>query len=152
VASVVGLTTIHIFGYRSQEALPLAEKCGVALQLTNILRDIREDLERGRIYLPAEEMARFGVDEGALREGRRSTAVLDLLRFEAARAHDYYRESEALLPLVARRSRPSLWALKEIYRRLLERIEGSGFDVFARRIRVPTAEKLAILARAATKI
>jgi phytoene synthase len=151
VASVVGLTVIHIFGFRSPEALPLAEKCGVALQLTNILRDVREDLERERIYLPAEDLARFGVEESALRAGDRSAAVLDLLRFEAERAHGYYRESEALLPLVAPRSRPSLWALREIYRRLLEKIERSGFDIFARRVRVPTVEKLAILARAVTK-
>ena len=82
-------------------------------------------------------------------EGRRTAAVVELLRFEAARAREYYRESEALVPLIDARSRPSLWALREIYRRLLERIERSRFDVFSRRIRMPTWEKLAIVARAA---
>ena len=74
VASVVGLTTIHIFGFDTRSALPLAEKCGVAFQLTNILRDIREDAERGRIYLPAEDLQRFGVSAGDLREGLAATA------------------------------------------------------------------------------
>jgi 15-cis-phytoene synthase len=86
VASVVGLTTIHIFGFDAPSALPLAEKCGVAFQLTNILRDIREDAERGRIYLPAEDLRSFGVTEDDLRSGNRSEAVLQLLRFEAERA------------------------------------------------------------------
>ncbi len=148
VASVVGLTVIHIFGFSSEEAFSLAEKCGVAFQLTNILRDIKEDAGRGRLYLPAEDLERFGVKECVLMEGRRSEAVVELLRFEAARARDYYRESEALLPLIDARSRASLWALREIYRRLLDRIERSDFDVFTRRIRVPTWEKLAIIARA----
>jgi phytoene synthase len=149
VASVVGLTVIHIFGFHSEQAPPLAEKCGVAFQLTNILRDVKEDLGLGRLYLPGEDLERFGVEESALMEGRRTAAVVELLRFEAARARQYYRESEALVPLIDARSRPSLWALREIYRRLLERIERSRFDVFSRRIRVPTWEKLAIVARAA---
>ena len=148
VASVVGLTVIHIFGFHSEQAPPLAEKCGVAFQLTNILRDVKEDLGLGRLYLPGEDLERFGVEESALMEGRRTAAVVELLRFEAARAREYYRESEALVPLIDARSRPSLWALREIYRRLLERIERSRFDVFSRRIRVPTWEKLAIVARA----
>jgi phytoene synthase len=149
VASVVGLTVIHIFGFTSGEALPLAEKCGVAFQLTNILRDITEDAGRGRLYLPAEDLRRFGVDEIALLEGRRTAAVIDLLRFESARAREYYRQSEALLGLVDARSGASLWALREIYQRLLGRIERSGFDVFSRRIRVPAWEKMGIVARAA---
>src|SRR5205085_6585081 len=78
VASVVGLTTIHIFGFDSPAALPLAEKCGVAFQLTNILRDVREDSGRGRVYLPAEDLRRFGVTEDDLRAGTRSEAMLRL--------------------------------------------------------------------------
>ena len=152
VASVVGLTVIHIFGFHSDQAPPLAEKCGVAFQLTNILRDIKEDSERGRRYLPAEDLRRFNVDESDLVHGRRTGAVLELLRFEAARARDYFRDSEPLLGLVESKSRPSLWALREIYQRLLERIERSDFDVFSRRIRVPTVEKLGIVARAAVGI
>ena len=148
VASVVGLTTVYIFGFDSPAALPLAEKCGVAFQLTNILRDIREDAGLGRVYLPAEDLRRFGVTEEDLRAGRRSPAFVGLMRFEAARARACYDQSRPLLGLVRPRSRPSLWALIEIYSRLLERIERSGYDVFARRIRLPAWEKAAIVLRA----
>jgi phytoene synthase len=148
VASVVGLTTIHIFGFRSPEALPLAEKCGVAFQLTNILRDIREDVERGRIYLPAEDLRRFGVAAEDLRAGNRNAAFLALMGFEAARARAYYNESRPLLELAQPRSRPSLGALIAIYSRLLERIERSGFDVFSRRVRLTALEKSWIVAKA----
>ena len=148
VASVVGLTTVHIFGFDSPAALPLAEKCGVAFQLTNILRDIREDAGLGRVYLPAEDLRRFGVTEEDLRSGNRSPAFVELMRFEAARARACYEESRPLLKLVSAHSRPSLWALIEIYSRLLERIERSGYDVFARRIRLPARQKAGIVLRA----
>jgi 15-cis-phytoene synthase len=146
VASVVGLTTIHIFGFQSEDAKSLAEKCGVAFQLTNILRDIKEDAGLGRIYLPAEDLARFGVTEKQLAEG---DAVTELLRFEAARARKYYQEALPLLDLVDKHSRPSLWALIEIYSRLLDRIERSKYDVFSRRISLSAAQKCWIVARAA---
>ena len=149
VASVVGLTVIHIFGFRSPEALPLAEKCGVAFQLTNILRDVREDLGRDRVYLPAEDLARFGVDPADLKAGKRPTGFTGLMRFEAARARAYYEESRALVGLIEPASRSSLWALIEIYSRLLERIERSEFDVLARRLELPLRDKLWIVARAA---
>jgi phytoene synthase len=144
VASVVGLTIIHIFGFESPEALQLAEKCGIAFQLTNILRDVREDRENGRIYLPEEDIRKFGADLGVHDE-----RFVKLMSFEAARARAYYDESRPLIALVHKRSRPSLWALIEIYRRLLTRIEGSNFNVLKQRIRVPTWEKLSILASAA---
>ena len=143
VASVVGLTIIHIFGFESQDALKLAEKCGIAFQLTNILRDVREDCANGRVYIPADDIARFGADLS-----KHDDRFVALMSFEAQRARDYYDQSRPLLSLVAPRSRASLWALIEIYRRLLTRIERSHYDVLARRIRVPTWEKLAILASA----
>jgi phytoene synthase len=148
VASVVGLTTIHIFGFDTRSALPLAEKCGVAFQLTNILRDIREDAERGRIYLPAEDLRRFGVSEEDLKEGRRTDAFLSLMQFETARAEKYYEESRPLLDLIHPRSRPSLWALVSIYSGLLERIKQSNYDVFTRRVRLSSLEKSWIVVRA----
>jgi phytoene synthase len=148
VASVVGLTIIHIFGFDTRSALPLAEKCGVAFQLTNILRDIREDAERGRIYLPAEDLRRFGVTEEDLRAGRRDEAFLRLMAFEAERAQAYYDESRPLLDLIHPRSRASLWALISIYSRLLDRIERSNYDVFRRRVRLPLWEKSWIVWRA----
>lgn len=146
VASVVGLTIIHIFGFESPEALKLAEKCGIAFQLTNILRDVREDRENGRIYLPEEDIRRFGADLSVHDE-----RFVKLMAFEAARARAYYDESRPLIGLVHPRSRPSLWALIEIYSRLLTRIERSNFNVLDKRIRVPTWEKLSILAAAALR-
>ena len=148
VASVVGLTTIHIFGFDTRSALPLAEKCGVAFQLTNILRDIREDAERGRIYLPAEDLRRFGVNADDLRAGHRNGPFERLMAFEGERARRYYNESRPLLDLIHPRSRKSLWALIAIYSRLLERIEESGFDVFRQRVRLPLWEKSWIVWRA----
>jgi phytoene synthase len=136
VASVVGLTITHIFGYDSSRALVLAEKCGIAFQLTNIIRDVKEDEDRGRSYLPREDRERF-------------PDLRDLLAFEGARARAYYEESAPLVGMVHRESRASLWALIEIYRRLLLRIEQSGYDVMSRRIRLSAFEKITIVARAA---
>ena len=109
VASVVGLTIIHIFGFDTRSALPLAEKCGVAFQLTNILRDIREDAERGRIYLPAEDLRALRSDGRRSARGKsQRRRFCKLMRFEAARARAYYNESRPLLDLIHPRSRSSL--------------------------------------------
>ena len=148
VASTAGLTTIHILGFDSPEALPLAEKCGIAFQLTNILRDIREDAERGRIYLPAEDLARFHVTEDDIRGGLRTPEFIDLMDFETARARQYYKESQPLLGLVHASGRASLGALISIYSRLLDGIERSNYDVFARRISLPAREKAWIVVKA----
>jgi 15-cis-phytoene synthase len=148
VASVVGLTVIHIFGFRGDQALPLAEKCGVAFQLTNILRDVREDAERDRVYLPAEDLERYHVDPADFRTGRRSEAFTELMRFEAARARAYYNESAPLVDMVDPHSRPSLWALIEIYSGLLTAIERRGYDVFSGRVALPARRKLWIVLKA----
>jgi 15-cis-phytoene synthase len=144
VASVAGLAALHIFGFQRAEALEIAEKCGVAFQLTNILRDVREDIERDRIYLPEEDMARFGVTAEALKEGRCDEPFRQLMAFEAARAEAYYGEARLLPAMVNAHSRPSLTALIAIYSRLLERIELSGYDVFSQRVRLSAAEKVRI--------
>jgi phytoene synthase len=152
VASVVGLTIIHIFGFDDTEApsaLVLAEKCGVAFQLTNILRDVREDLEKGRVYLPAEDLERFGVSERGFGPARN---FAELMAFEAKRAREYYRESAPLIELIHPESRASLRALIGIYSRLLDRIVASNYDVLSRRIRVPAWEKVWILTRSQFKI
>lgn len=148
VASVVGLTIVHIFGFDTPRALVLAEKCGVAFQLTNILRDVREDAERDRIYLPAEDLCRFGVKPEDLREGPPSERFVQLMGFEAERARGYYDQSMPLLDLIHPRSRRSLWALITIYSRLLNRIERTGYDVLTRRVRLSAAEKSWIVLRA----
>jgi phytoene synthase len=149
VASVVGLTTIHIFGFHSREALPLAEKCGIAFQLTNILRDVREDAALGRIYLPSEDLERFGVSPEDLKLARRTEPFGRLMEFEVDRARRYYRESGRLLDLVDREARASLWALIAIYSSLLEHVAESHYDVLSRRISLSGAEKAWIVLRAA---
>ncbi|MCW5978238.1 MAG: phytoene/squalene synthase family protein [Bryobacteraceae bacterium] len=147
VASAVGLSVLHIFGFESADALPQAEKCGIAFQLTNILRDVGEDARMGRVYLPAEDLDRFGVNAASFRDSTGAGQFRELMRFEAERARRYYRECAGLPALVHRESRPSLRALIGIYSRLLDRIEASDFDVLRRRIRVPAWEKCAILVR-----
>ena len=149
VASVVGLSTIHVFGFDSADALTLAEKCGVAFQLTNILRDVCEDAARDRIYLPAEDLERFGVSPDGLCEGPPPGPFRRMMAFEAERARAYYRESQPLIELVHKRSRPALRALIGIYSRLLERIVEGGFDV-RRRVSVRGVEKAWIVVRART--
>jgi squalene-associated FAD-dependent desaturase len=152
VASVVGLVCIRIFGYRGPVAEKFAEELGVAFQLTNILRDVREDAERGRVYLPVDELARHGLTPETLSEAARagtapSPAIRAMLAEQAARAEELYAAGTRLLPLVEPDSRPALWVLMTIYHRLLGRIRGAGCDVFTRRARVPTAEKLLLLLR-----
>lgn len=148
VASVVGLTVVHIFGYQSVKALLLAEKCGIAFQLTNILRDVREDALLGRVYLPKEDLARFAVPVEQMRSGKEDDHFRELMRFEAERAREYYEESAPLLKLIEPKSRRSLWALRAIYLRLLSRIEKANYSVLSRRINVPKRTKLALLLRA----
>ncbi len=148
VASVVGLTIVHIFGFTSTRALLLAEKCGVAFQLTNILRDVREDAELGRIYLPAEDLNRFGVSADRLRSGKEDHNFRELMKFEANRARAYYDESASLADFIQPKSRRSLWALRQIYLRLLSKIEKANYSVLTRRINVPKRTKIALLLRA----
>jgi phytoene synthase len=151
VASVVGLVCIRIFGYSDPRAEVLAEKTGVAFQLTNILRDVSEDAERGRIYLPMEDLTAGRVEVKQLlqvvRREAETKVVRSLLAQEAARALVYYAAAEELLPLIDKDSRAALWVLVTIYRGLLERIMAKNYDVFSERVSVPTSRKLLILAQ-----
>jgi len=152
VASVVGLVTIRIFGYKDPAAEPLAEKCGIAFQLTNIIRDVKEDAALGRIYLPEEDLAHFGCSSeqlgpGALRNGFDPARFRPVLEFEAGRAREFYRAADQLLPLLDHDSQPAFWVLVEIYRRLLEKIAAHGYDVFGEKVRMTMPQKLAILSR-----
>ena len=147
VASVVGLVCIRIFGYRDPRAEKLAEQTGVAFQLTNIIRDVKEDSELGRVYLPSDDLRRFGVDASALNNGSDATSLRPVLEFEAQRARELYKAVEELLPLIDDDSQPALWTLVEIYRRLLERIAARNYDVFSERVHLSTAEKVGVLAR-----
>jgi phytoene synthase len=148
VASIPGLCLIRIFGYRDESAFEYAEKCGVAFQLTNILRDVGEDAANGRVYLPAADLERFQVDPAGLGTGSVDPeAFLELMKFEGRRARRYYRESQPLLELVEPACRPSLWALIEIYSRLLSRMEECAYPVLRQRVRLPAHEKIGIVAR-----
>ncbi len=151
VASVVGLSVIHILGFESPRAPELAEKCGVAFQLTNILRDVREDAGRGRVYFPVEDLEQFGLRREDVLAGQPGGGFRRLMEFEAKRAERYYSESAPLCSLVRRPNRASLWALIEIYRRLLGKIARSDYDVLGSRIRLTAAEKCCVLARAAVR-
>jgi 15-cis-phytoene synthase len=153
VASVVGLVCIKIFGYNNLRAEKLAEETGVAFQLTNILRDVKEDAERGRIYLPLDLLGEFGVSVDrvqALANGApMETSERALLRALGSRAEDYYASAERLLPLIDQDSRAALWVLVTIYHRLLFKIVKTDSDVFTERISVSTPAKLMILAQGA---
>jgi len=151
VAGVVGLTITHIFGFQSAKTLEMAEKCGIAFQLTNILRDVGEDAGLGRSYLPAELMRRYRVGDDDLKLGQVSPGLHALLEDLGKRAREYYQFSRPMIEMVDRDSRPGLWALIEIYSRLFGRIEKSGFEVLRGRHRLPTWEKLSIMAMAAVK-
>lgn len=147
VASVVGLVCIRIFGYRDPKAEKLAEETGVAFQLTNIIRDVKEDVELGRVYLPSADLARFEVSAAALTNGSSAQTLRPVLEFEADRARKFYYSAGDLLPLIDDDSQPALWTLVEIYRRLLERIAQRNYDVFTERVSLSTGEKLGILAK-----
>ena len=153
VASVVGLTSIRVFGYRDKAAELLAEKTGIAFQLTNILRDVKEDAERGRVYLPADLLAAHGVSVGevlGLAGGTSTPAgVRGVVKELAGVARGYYAAAGELLPLIDKDSRAALWVMVEIYERLLGRVEGLDGDVFGTRASVPTGEKVGVLLRGA---
>ena len=151
VASVVGLVCIRIFGYRDPAAENLAERCGLAFQLTNIIRDVKEDVMMQRIYLPEEDFARFGVSPYELFAVTDPARFRPLLEMEANRAREYYLAADELIPLISEDSQPALWVLVTIYRRLLEKIAKRKFDVFAGKIRLTTREKLAILGKGFVK-
>ncbi len=148
VASAVGLVCLQIFGYTEPQAKKYAEQCGIAFQLTNILRDVKEDAAAGRIYLPIEDLHRFGYSTEELRCGVVDSRFRELMRFEAMRAREYYLAARNLLPLVQVKSRPALWAMIQIYESILDKIEHAQFDVFRTPIHLARAEKLNIALKA----
>ncbi len=147
VASVVGLICVEIFGYKDVRAREYAVDLGIAMQLTNILRDIREDADRGRIYIPQDELERFGYSEAELTSGVVNDAFRALMEFQVARARRYFDSGGRLMPLLSPDSRACPAVLRSLYRALLDRIEAAGYDVFERRIRLSTTEKLFLAAR-----
>jgi len=147
VASVVGLVCIHIFGYRDPAAEPLAEQCGLAFQLTNIIRDVREDAAMGRVYLPEEDLSKFGLTAGELLANPDTARFRPLLALEAGRAREGYQAGDQLIPYISEDSQPALWVLINIYRKLLEKIVARQYDVFSGKITLTVGEKLRILGK-----
>jgi phytoene synthase len=152
VASVVGLVCIHIFGYEDRKAEFLAEDCGLAFQLTNIIRDIKEDSGMGRIYLPREDMDRFSLSEehflpARLADPAQAQALRPALEYEADRARKYYESAKWLMELIDEDSRAALWVLVEIYSRLLQKITDRNYDVLTERVSLTFWEKLKVVFR-----
>jgi len=147
VASVVGLVCIHVFGYRDPAAEPLAERCGLAFQLTNIIRDVKEDAAMGRVYLPEEDLAKFGLSAAELLSTPDAARFRALLAFEADRARELYQSGDQLIPFISEDSQPALWVLVNIYRKLLEKIAERQYDVFSGKVSLTVSEKLRVLGR-----
>ena len=151
VASVVGLVCIRVFGYRDPAAEKLAEELGLAFQLTNIIRDVKEDYSLGRIYLPAEDLAKFDIESADFRSSLDSSRMRLVLKAEAERAREFYGAADKLLPLIDEDSQPALWVLSTIYRRLLEKMARLQYDVFSQKVSLTVREKLMILGKGFVK-
>ncbi len=147
VASLVGLMTSEVFGYRDASALQYAVALGIAFQLTNILRDVGEDARRNRIYLPLEDLHRFGCPESVILQERLTPEVIALLKFQIRRARDFYREAERGIPLLSRDSRFTVFLSSRLYGGILRDIERHGYDVFSRRAHVTLSGKVLALPR-----
>jgi phytoene synthase len=142
VASVVGLLAAEIFGYQNRQTLKYAEKLGLAFQLTNIIRDVREDAERGRIYLPQEDLQRFNVSRDDILNLRQTPALSALLQFEAQRARDLYQEAKNLLPQEDRFNQRTGLIMSAIYEATLDELEHEGFQVMQHRLSLTPLRKL----------
>jgi len=147
VASVVGLVCIHVFGYRDPAAESLAEQCGLAFQLTNIIRDVKEDAAMGRVYLPEEDLAKFGLSAADLLSTPDAARFRPLLTLEADRAREFYQAGDQLIPYISEDSQPALWVLVNIYRKLLEKIAARQYDVFSGKVTLTVREKLRVLGK-----
>ena len=147
VASAVGLISIAVFGYTDPKAKEYAVDLGLAMQLTNVLRDIREDAGRDRIYIPTDELSAYGYSETDLLSGTTNDAFRELMSFQVERARQYFRSGLKLIPLVSAESRACPSALASVYSAILDRIEASEYDVFSRRIGLSPVEKLLMVSR-----
>jgi phytoene synthase len=147
VASTVGLMSSEILGYSDRKALANAEALGIAMQLTNILRDVGEDAERDRIYLPREDLERFGVSESQILAGEISREFASLVKFEIERARKYYLEGDAGIAYLEPDSRVTVGLASTVYAKILREIEKQRYDVFTRRARTSTASKLLTVPR-----
>ena len=148
VASAVGLCCIPIWGYHGERATEYAEYAGIAFQLTNILRDLGEDLERGRVYLPTDDLVRFGSDPNSWKERRTEAAFQSMMRFQVERAKRYYQFSEPLMRYLSPTGRAIFGVMSSVYRELLNGVQARNYDVFSERVRVSKWRKMTLLMRA----
>lgn len=148
VASVVGLMTSEVFGYTSDKALPHAIDLGIAMQLTNILRDVGEDIERNRIYLPLDELALFGISEQDILDKKMSPEFIRFIEFQIDRARSYYESADAGVPMLNNDAHIPVYLARFNYSRILDRIQENNYQVFTERARLSLAEKLAIIPKA----
>jgi phytoene synthase len=150
VAGAVGLACIHLWGFHDERALPAAIDCGMAFQLTNILRDLAEDAAHGRVYIPREDLERFGLSVAELATGGYSSETREkfhrLMEFEVARAREYYSRAQALFDYLDPPGKPILATMLRIYGGLLDEIERRRYDVFTRRVELSRLRKLSIVA------
>jgi phytoene synthase len=151
VASAVGLLAVEVFGYQNRATLKYAENLGMALQLTNIIRDVREDAERGRIYIPQEDIEQFNVDVDDVLALKSSPELIQLLKFQTQRARDYYQKAISLLPNCDRHSQRTGLIMSEIYQTTLDEIELDGFRVMDHRVTLTPIRKLWIAWKIANK-
>lgn len=145
VASVVGLMMTHVMGYQDESAFPYAEKLGIAMQLTNILRDVKEDKNMGRIYLPLAEISQYGLTEADFFQENWSDAMREFIKFQVQRAHDYYDQADAGIALLRPESQYAIYSASKIYQGILGKIEARNYNPFLGRVFVPFRKKLVIL-------
>ena len=144
VAGVVGLMAVRVFGCRGPQRDDFAKALATAFQLTNILRDVGGDADQGRIYLPQEDMARFGVEASDIQAHRETPALTKLLAFEGARAREYFRRAYTVVMAQDRMALTPALAMAAVYERILGELERGGYAVFSRPVRLPTGRKLAV--------
>jgi len=147
VATTISTMSLAIFGYRGDTAVERGRDLATAFQLTNILRDVGDDLGKDRIYLPQDELSRFGVSEEALKAKRVTNEFSELMRFQVQRVRDYYHRAEPLLSMIASDTRRCTCLMGSVYYGVLERIEASGYRVFGRRLGLSVGEKVGLVAR-----
>ena len=147
-AAVIGLEMVPILGYSDERAFEAAKKLGIAFQLANFIRDVGEDLERGRVYLPLDELAKFGVDRAALEKRVLTPAIIEALKFQIARVRSLQAEAEEGINFLDKTSRPCIRAASELYCGIVDEVEAIGYDIFNKRAKTSTARRLGVASKA----
>jgi phytoene synthase len=152
IASVVGLMTTPVFGYKDEQALNYAADLGIAMQLTNILRDVGEDIDRDRIYLAQDELTAFGLTEQDILSRRMDDRFVEFMKYQIKRAREYYQRAESGIAMLDRNARLPVYLARYNYAKILDKIEENNYDVFTSRAYLSKFEKLSILPQILYKI